>query len=50
MFELIFFVSFAVFFSFLCSLFEAALYSAPVGHVESLAKSGQCFWPINEKV
>jgi len=40
MFELIFFVSFAVFFSFLCSLFEAALYSAPVGHVESLAKSG----------
>ena len=40
MFELIFFVSFAVFFSFLCSLFEAALYSAPLGHVESLARSG----------
>ena len=39
MFELIFFVSFAVFFSFLCSLFEAALYSVPVGHIESLAKS-----------
>ena len=38
--ELIFFVSFAVFFSFLCSLFEAALYSVPVGHIESLAKSG----------
>lgn len=40
MFELVFFVSFAVFFSFLCSLFEAALYSVPVGHIESLAKSG----------
>ncbi len=40
MFELIFFISFAVFFSFLCSLFEAALYSVPVGYIESLAKSG----------
>ena len=40
MYELVFFVSFAVFFSFLCSLFEAALYSVPVGHVESLARSG----------
>ena len=40
MFELVFFVSFAVFFSFLCSLFEAALYSVPIGHIESLAKSG----------
>ena len=40
MFELIFFVSFAVFFSFLCSLFEAALYSVPIGHIESLAESG----------
>ena len=40
MFELIFFVSFAVFFSFMCSLFEAALYSVPIGHIESLAKTG----------
>lgn len=38
--ELILFMSGAVFFSFLCSLFEAALYSVPVGHIESLAKSG----------
>ena len=34
MFELIFFMSFAVFFSFMCSLFEAALYSVPIGHIE----------------
>ena len=40
MFELIFFVSFAVFFSFMCSLFEAALYSIPIGHIESLARTG----------
>ena len=40
MFELIFFASFAVFFSFMCSLFEAALYSVPIGHIESLAKTG----------
>ena len=40
MFELIFFMSCAVFFSFMCSLFEAALYSVPIGHIESLAKTG----------
>ena len=49
MFELVFFVSFAVFFSFLCSLFEAALYSVPVGHVESLAKSGSASGRILKK-
>ena len=38
--ELIVAVSFAVLISGLCSLFEAVLYSVPIGHVESLAENG----------
>jgi len=49
MFELIFFVSFAVFFSFLCSLFEAGLYSVPIGYIESLAKSGSASGRLMKK-
>ena len=49
MFELIFFVCFAVFFSFLCSLFEAALYSVPVAHIELLEKSGSASGRIMKK-
>ena len=47
--ELIFFVSFAVFFSFLCSLFEATLYSVPIGYIESLAKSGSASGRLMKK-
>ena len=49
MFELIFFVCFAVFFSFLCSLFEAALYSVPVAHIELLEKSGSASGRLMKK-
>ena len=38
--ELIAAVSFAVLVSGMCSLFEAVLYSVPIGHVESLAEEG----------
>ena len=39
--ELIVAVSFAVLISGMCSLFEAVLYSVPIGHVESLAEDGR---------
>jgi CBS domain containing-hemolysin-like protein len=41
MFELIAAVSFAVGISAMCSLFEAVLYSVPIGHIESMAESGR---------
>ena len=47
--ELVFFVSFAVFFSFLCSLFEAALYSVPIAHIELLDKSGSASGRLMKK-
>ena len=40
MIDLILAMSFAVVFSFLCSLFEAALYSIPISHIEAMAQSG----------
>ena len=49
MFELVFFVCFAVFFSFLCSLFEAALYSVPVAHIELMEKSGSASGRLMKK-
>ena len=39
--ELVLAVALAVGFSAMCSLFEAVLYSVPVGHVEAMAESGQ---------
>ena len=39
--ELVLAVSLAVCFSAMCSLFEAVLYSVPIGHVEAMAESGQ---------
>ena len=39
--ELVLAVSLAIGFSALCSLFEAVLYSVPVGHVEAMAESGK---------
>ncbi|MCY3738271.1 MAG: hemolysin family protein [Gemmatimonadaceae bacterium] len=39
--ELVVAVALAVGFSAMCSLFEAVLYSVPVGHVEAMAESGQ---------
>lgn len=41
MIELIAAVSFAVGISAMCSLFEAVLYSVPIGHIESMAESGR---------
>lgn len=40
MFELVFTVSSVIVFSSVCSLAEAALYSVPMSHVESLAQAG----------
>jgi CBS domain containing-hemolysin-like protein len=41
MIELIFAVSFSVGISAMCSLFEAVLYSVPIGHIESLVAEGR---------
>ena len=39
--ELVLAVALAVCFSAMCSLFEAVLYSVPIGHVEAMAEGGQ---------
>ena len=41
MIELVVAVGLAVSISAMCSLFEAVLYSVPVGHIEALAESGR---------
>ncbi|MFP6592689.1 MAG: DUF21 domain-containing protein, partial [Candidatus Latescibacterota bacterium] len=41
MIELVVAVDLAVSISAMCSLFEAVLYSVPVGHIEALAESGR---------
>ena len=40
MFELLLYMSIALVFSFLCSVFEAVLYSTPISHIETMAQSG----------
>ncbi len=48
--QLILAVSFAIFISALCSIFEAVLYSVPVSHIEILTKKGRRSGKILKKL